>query len=60
MSKNANAVALGKLGGRVGGLARAKSLSPSRRLEIALKAAKAAGRVHRAKAIARRSNGGSK
>ena len=36
--KNPNAVALGKLGGRAGGPARARSLSPSRRTEIARKA----------------------
>ena len=36
--KNPNAVALGKLGGRIGGPARARSLSPSRRTEIARKA----------------------
>lgn len=33
--KNPNAVALGKLGGAKGGPARAKSLSPERRKEIA-------------------------
>jgi hypothetical protein len=35
-------------------LARAAKLSPERRREIAMIAAKAAGKVHRAKAIARR------
>ena len=39
--KNPAAVALGKLGGKKGGLARAKKLSPERRTEIALKAARA-------------------
>jgi hypothetical protein len=37
--KNPAAVALGKLGGKVGGPARAASLSPARRSEIARKAA---------------------
>lgn len=32
--KNPAAVALGRLGGRLGGLARAKALSPKRRQEI--------------------------
>jgi len=39
--KNPAAVALGGLGGKKGGLARAKKLSPERRTEIALKAARA-------------------
>jgi hypothetical protein len=39
--KNPAAVALGKLGGKNGGPARAKSLSEERRSEIAKKAAKA-------------------
>lgn len=39
--KNPAAVALGKLGGKKGGPARAKKLSPERRKEIAQKAAKA-------------------
>jgi hypothetical protein len=39
--KNAAAVALGKLGGRKGGLARAKKLSPEQRKAIAEKAARA-------------------
>jgi len=37
--KNPSAVALGKLGGAKGGKARASSLSPERRREIAEKAA---------------------
>lgn len=37
--KNPNAVALGKLGGKKGGEARASKLSPERRKEIARKAA---------------------
>jgi hypothetical protein len=37
--KNPAAVALGKLGGKVGGPARAASLTPARRSEIARKAA---------------------
>jgi hypothetical protein len=37
--KNAAAVALGRLGGLKGGVARAKSLSKKRRSEIAKKAA---------------------
>jgi hypothetical protein len=39
--KNKAAVALGKLGGRKGGLARAKNLTPSQRSAIAKKAAQA-------------------
>jgi len=39
--KNPAAVALGKLGGRKGGMARAASLSPAKRKAIAKKAAKA-------------------
>jgi hypothetical protein len=39
--KNPAAVALGKLGGRKGGLARAASLTPRKRKAIAKKAAKA-------------------
>ena len=41
VGKNPAAVALGKLGGQKGGRARAKSLSASKRHEIAQKAAKA-------------------
>ena len=40
-SKNPAAVALGKLGGKKGGLARAKKLSKKRRQEIARQAAAA-------------------
>jgi hypothetical protein len=39
--KNPAAVELGRLGGRKGGRARAKKLSPERRREIAKKAAEA-------------------
>jgi hypothetical protein len=39
--KNPAAVALGRLGGLKGGVARAKKLSPKKRKEIAQKAAKA-------------------
>lgn len=39
--KNPHAVALGKLGGKIGGAARASKLSPRRRSQIARKAAKA-------------------
>lgn len=39
--KNPHAVALGKLGGRKGGLARAKNLTSEQRKEIARKAARA-------------------
>ena len=39
--KNPAAVALGKLGGRKGGKARAEKLTPERRKEIAKKAAEA-------------------
>ena len=40
-SKNPHAVALGRLGGLVGGAARAAKLSPKKRSQIAAKAAKA-------------------
>ncbi len=40
-NKNPAAVALGKLGGRKGGLARAAKLTPEQRREIARKAANA-------------------
>ncbi len=40
-NKNPAAVELGRLGGKKGGFARAKSLSPERRHEIAQKAAEA-------------------
>jgi len=39
--KNPHAVALGRLGGKKGGKARAKKLTPEERSEIARKAAKA-------------------
>jgi hypothetical protein len=39
--KNLHAQALGKLGGKKGGKARAEKLSPERRREIAAKAARA-------------------
>ncbi len=39
MTKNPDAVLLGKFGGRIGGLARAQKLSKARRVEIAKKAA---------------------
>lgn len=39
--KNPAAVALGKLGGAMGGVARAAALSPAKRKEIAKKAARA-------------------
>ncbi len=39
--KNPAAVALGKLGGKVGGKARAAALTPERRKEISLKASQA-------------------
>jgi len=39
--KNPAAVALGKLGGKKGGVARAKNLSPEKRKEIAKQAARA-------------------
>ena len=42
-TKNAAAVALGRLGGLKGGKARAKSLSPSKRSSIAKRQPKAAG-----------------
>lgn len=40
-NKNPHAVALGRLGGKKGGPARAKKLTPDQRREIARKAAKA-------------------
>jgi hypothetical protein len=40
-SKNPHAVALGRLGGLKGGIARADALSPRKRSQIAAKAAKA-------------------
>ena len=40
-AKNPAAVALGRLGGKKGGLARAKKLTPAQRSEIAKNAAKA-------------------
>jgi len=40
-NKNPHAIALGKLGGKKGGLARAKNLTSERRKEIARKAAEA-------------------
>jgi hypothetical protein len=39
--KNPAAVALGRMGGRIGGKARAASLTPERRKEIAARAAEA-------------------
>lgn len=39
--KNVHAVALGRLGGKRGGAARARKLTPERRKEIAKKAAEA-------------------
>ncbi|MEX2142851.1 MAG: hypothetical protein WD894_26580 [Pirellulales bacterium] len=47
--KNKAAVALGKLGGRKGGLARAKNLSADERTAIAKKAAKARWKKQRKK-----------
>jgi hypothetical protein len=44
--KNPNAVALGKLGGKKGGDARAKKLSPEQRKAIAEKAARARWERH--------------
>ena len=44
--KNLNAVALGKLGGKKGGDARAKKLSPEQRKAIAQKAARARWERH--------------
>lgn len=44
--KNPAAVALGRLGGRKGGPARAEKLSASRRSEIARKAAETRWRTH--------------
>jgi hypothetical protein len=44
--KNPAAVALGKLGGKKGGIARKEKLSPERRREIAEQAARARWRNH--------------
>jgi len=55
--KNPHAQALGLLGGSKGGFARAKALTPARRLEIAHNAARAAAKSHKARAKARRLNG---
>lgn len=41
VTKNPHAVALGRLGGLKGGMARAAALAPKRRSQIAAKAAKA-------------------
>lgn len=46
-NKNPNAVALGRLGGRKGGKARAASLTATQRQDIARKAAQARWRKHR-------------
>jgi hypothetical protein len=57
VSKNPHAVALGRLGGVKGGLARAKALSPRRRREIARRAGAARARALSAserQAVARR------
>jgi hypothetical protein len=40
-AKNPHAVALGRLGGQKGGRARAEKLTPKRRADIAMKAARA-------------------
>jgi hypothetical protein len=47
--KNPDAVALGKLGGKKGGPARAAKLTPEKRREIATKASKAGVAARRAK-----------
>jgi len=47
MKKNPNAVALGRLGGKKGGPARAKKLTSEQRKEIARKAAAARWKKHR-------------
>lgn len=44
--KNPAAVALGRLGGLKGGKARASSLTPEQRIEIAKKAAQARWKAH--------------
>ena len=44
--KNPHAVALGRMGGKVGGAARARKLSKKRRSEIAKKAAQARWNKH--------------
>ena len=40
LKKNPHAVALGRMGGKIGGVKRAESLSPERKREIAEKAAR--------------------
>ena len=52
--KNKAAVALGKLGGRKGGLARARSLTADQRTAIAKKAAKARWKKERKKSAPER------
>lgn len=52
--KNAAAVALGKLGGKKGGAARALALTPEQRSEIAKKAAAGAGKKPKGLAHRRR------
>ena len=49
MKKNPHAVALGRRGGKKGGLARAKALSPERRTEIARLAVQARWKKAKAK-----------
>ncbi len=49
MKKNPHAVALGRRGGKKGGLARAKALSPERRSEIARLAVQARWKKAKAK-----------
>jgi len=50
-TKNSHAVALGRLGGRKGGLARAKKLTAKRRSEIARKGAKALWKKRQLKSV---------
>jgi hypothetical protein len=49
LTKNPAAVALGRLGGLKGGKARARKLSPAKRVAIAKKAAKARWKPHKPK-----------
>ena len=51
VTKNKAAVALGKLGGRKGGLRRAKNLTAAQRTAIATKAAKARWKIAKAKKV---------
>jgi hypothetical protein len=54
MAKNPAAVALGRLGGKVGGKARMEAMTPAERSEFARQAGKAGGKARMLKLSARR------